>query len=74
MNIAQLIGRLERELKVLGTSRRLAAKMDVTHSHMSDVLKGTRAPGPSLLRSMGLERVVMYRKVRGGQKEGGNGK
>ncbi len=36
----------------------------VATSYLSDVLNGRRDPGKSILRALGYERVVLYRKVK----------
>jgi len=41
----------------------LAAKWGLTYQYVSDVVRGRRDPGKSILAALGYERVVLYRKI-----------
>lgn len=43
----------------------IAKKLGVSTSFLSDVLHGRRAPTTRMLRAIGLERVVFYRRKHG---------
>lgn len=47
----------------LGSQTAMAKAARVSTSFISDVMKGKRAPTGSLLKLIGYERVVIYRKV-----------
>jgi len=52
---------------VQGSQKRLAAAMGVSESYLSDVITGRRDAGEKILKWFGLERVILYRRVDGGQ-------
>lgn len=56
-----LVKMLEKRVKSAGSAYKVAAALDITDSHLSDVLSGRRDPGPSMLKALKLERVVTYR-------------
>jgi hypothetical protein len=58
-----LIETLRRRVNLAGTAYRAAADLDVSDSHLSDVLKGRREPGPKLLKALKLEKIVTYRRT-----------
>lgn len=64
MTKEQLIKILRKRVDSAGTAYKVAASLEVTDSHLSDVLSGRREPGPSLLRGLGLYRVVTYKAVK----------
>ena len=41
----------------------LAAQWSVSVQYIADILRGYRDPGKSILKALGYERVVLYRKV-----------
>jgi len=45
------------------TARALAQEIGVTEQYLSDVFKGRREPGPSILAGLGLEKQVIYKPV-----------
>lgn len=57
--IRGLVREAEREA---GNRTRLAIKWNVSIQYISDVLSGYRDPGKSILKAIGYERVVLYRK------------
>ncbi len=40
-----------------------AQRIGIHQSYLSDVLNGRRDPGKSILKALGYERVVLYRRV-----------
>ncbi len=40
------------------SQRQLAAEMQLSHGYINDVLNGRRAPGPSVLRHLGFEKLA----------------
>lgn len=49
-------------VKDAGSQRALARKWDVSPSYVTDLLRGLRDPGPTILDAMGLERIIMYQE------------
>jgi plasmid maintenance system antidote protein VapI len=49
------------------TQTALAEELGISVGHLNDILMGRRAIGPQVLKALGLERVVSYRKTRGEQ-------
>ena len=47
-----------------GSWSALARQLEVTPQYLSDVKDGRRAPGKGILKGLGMERVVTYRKVK----------
>jgi len=41
-----------------------AEELDVSPQYLSDVLHRRREPGPKILKAIGLERVVEYRRIK----------
>lgn len=44
------------------SQRDLAKELDVSPQYLNDVLNERREPGESILKPLGLERVISYRK------------
>lgn len=53
--VREVVGRLARQA---GSLRALARSWGVSAAYLSDVLAGNRTPGPSILKRLGLSRVV----------------
>lgn len=64
MNVDQVREALRRACKKAGSQKAWAEQAQVTGAYVNDVLKGKRDPGDAILKTLGLERVVVYRKVR----------
>ncbi len=45
-----------------GSPDALAAQWGISVQYIADVLRGYRDPGKSILKALGYERVVLYRK------------
>jgi predicted transcriptional regulator len=41
----------------------VAADLGIKPSYLCDLLKGRREPGPKVLKALGLERIVTYRRT-----------
>lgn len=52
---------LQRLIKEEGGQNAAARKIGISHAHLSDLLKGRRAPGPKVLGPLGFRRVVEKR-------------
>lgn len=46
----------------MGGVRKLAIRLGVSPSYVSDVCNGRRAPGPPFLKELGLKKLVCYIK------------
>lgn len=57
---------LRAEIQAAGSQRALARKWQVAPAYITDLLRGTRDPGPRILDVMGYERVVLYQERRSG--------
>jgi len=55
---------LRRRAKMAGSQAKVAKALGVTPAAITQALRGDREPGPALLRTLGLERVVLYRPRR----------
>lgn len=49
---------IERLILEAGSLRALARRWKITPAYLSDLRRGRRAPGPHVLRPLGLKRVV----------------
>lgn len=59
----QLVSLLKQEARNAGSQKILAMKWGVSQQQLSDVIKGRRMPGPKLLKMLGYEAEMMYKKV-----------
>lgn len=57
---AELIALLREQAQP--SAKAYAQRVGIAQSYLSDVLNGRRDPGKSILRALGYERVVLYRK------------
>lgn len=58
-----LIRELERRKDRLGSWKAVAESLNISPQYMSDLKDGNREPGETVLKALGLERVVSYRKA-----------
>lgn len=65
MTIDQVLALLRRECDKAGNQALWAKANGVSPAYVSDVFQRRREPGDAILRPLGLERVVSYRKVSG---------
>lgn len=47
----------------VGGQKALASQWGISVQYISDVLRGYRDPGKSILAALGYERVILYRKI-----------
>ncbi len=55
--IAEIQRRLEGR-----TQRDLAADLGISQQYLNGILLGKQDPGPTVLKKLGLERVILYKK------------
>ena len=58
MTKADVVRRLKERTHAAGSQAALARELRITPAYLSQVLRGTREPGPKLLQALGLERVI----------------
>ena len=44
----------------MGSQKALAAQLEISPQYLGDVLSGKREPGESILKALGLQKVVLY--------------
>jgi transcriptional regulator with XRE-family HTH domain len=59
-NLAQVLGLLRNDVERLGSQKALAEAIGIGAPYLSDVLKGNRDPGPSILKFYGLREESVY--------------
>ena len=64
MMLDQVRALLRRECDKAGNQAAWAKAHGVSPAYVSDVLVGRREPGDAILRALGLERVVTYRRTK----------
>lgn len=57
---------LRQHIETAGSQKAAARLLGVSETYISDVIRGRKEPGPSILDPLGLERVVTYRRKRNG--------
>lgn len=60
----QVLDMLREECAQVGSQYQWATKYKLSPAYVSDVLKGRRNPGPSVLKALKLEAITQYREVR----------
>lgn len=60
----QLLAILRARTRKLGSQADLARELGVSTGYLNDVLQGRAEAGDKILRPLGLERVVAYRRVK----------
>jgi hypothetical protein len=65
MTLQQVLALLRKECDKAGSQKAWASAHGVTGAYVSDVLKGNRDPGESILNALGLELVKDYRRIKG---------
>lgn len=55
---------VRRHIAIAGSQSKWAGEVQISQGYISDFLKGFREPGPHILRVLGLERQMTYRKVK----------
>ena len=60
MRQTQVLARIEAAVNAAGTAKTLALAWGVSQPYLSDVRAGKRAPGPKILRHLGLTAEMNY--------------
>ncbi len=55
---------IRKACRMAGSQKAWAEAIGISSAFLSDVLGGGREPSPAILKPLGLERVVIYRKVK----------
>lgn len=63
MDLSQVLALLKRRCAKAGGQAAWAKTHDLSPAYVSDVLNGRRGPGAGILRALGVERVVSYRRL-----------
>jgi hypothetical protein len=63
MTKEKLMDRLRMRVDKYDTNREAAAALDISPSHLGDVLAGKREPAGKLLVSLGVTRVTSYKEI-----------
>ena len=58
----EVLGLLVSEVRKAGSQSAWARERGISAAHVNDVIKRNRAPGPTILNALGLERVITYRQ------------
>lgn len=66
MNETELLGLMQRRIRKSGSQAAWARENGLSVPYVNDVLNCRRGPGASILRALGVEKVVIYRKSEGG--------
>ena len=54
---------LRRKTIAAGSYEHLAREINVSNTYISNVVNGVQNPGPAIIRALGFEKVVLYRKI-----------
>ena len=65
MSKEEAVSLLRKRVVQRGAQAALAKELGVSQAYISDVLAGHRNPGPTILKSLGLTKVVRYEKEKG---------
>ena len=65
MTIDDVRAMLRKSCDQAGTLRAWAKVHGLSPAYVSDVVRGNRAPGPSILKALGLHTDMVYRKTKG---------
>jgi hypothetical protein len=63
MTLDQVLSLLRRECRKSGSQSAWAKAHGVSGAYVSDVLQKRREPGEGILRPLGLEKAVTYRRI-----------
>lgn len=59
----QLVSLLKQQVKDAGSQKQFAFRWGISQQYLTDVLKGRRMPGPKILKMLGYESMVVYKKI-----------
>lgn len=60
MKAKDVLRKLQARMEEVGSQKALADEIGVSQPYLSDVLKGKRDPGPSILSHLGLKKSAVY--------------
>lgn len=60
MNHTELLAVLKANVALHGSKRAYAKALGISAVHMGEILEDTRMPGPTVLKALGLKRVITY--------------
>lgn len=63
---ARVLNMVRIGIQVAGSQKAYAKRVGLSESYLSDVLNGRRDISPRILKHLGLERVVYYKRIDGG--------
>lgn len=63
MTADQVRGLMRKRIDKAGSAKAWADEIKVSPSYISDVLTDKREPGESILKALGVERQVIYRRL-----------
>lgn len=63
ISLDEILIELRKTCQTAGGQSNLARQWGIAQSHISEVLSGKVAPGPTLLRAMGVAGGTVYRRV-----------
>lgn len=62
MTTEQVRAALSRECEAAGGQKAWADAHNISQQYVCDVIGGSRQPGPTMRKALGLERVTLYKK------------
>lgn len=62
LTMAEFRAYLQAEVAKLGTQKAMAERIGMNATNLSEVLRGRIDPGPTLLKALGWERHLMYKR------------
>ena len=64
MNASHIVAILRRLEKEAGSQTAAASRLRISNTYFNEVVRGKKEPAAKLLAALGLERVVLYRRMR----------
>ena len=59
----EVLESLRSQVEISGNQTAFAEQLEIPYQNLSETLRGKRSPGPKILESLGVEKVIFYRKV-----------
>ena len=59
----ELLGRLRQQMQASGSQNKAARDLGVSVQYLAEVLKGHRPIGPTLLRGLGIRKIIIYEEI-----------
>ncbi len=60
---SELSAYIKDALREFPTQKAFADHLDISQQYLGDILRGDRDPGEKVIKALGFEKVVTYRKV-----------